>query len=798
MVLTINSEIVEPQFDTVPEEMRALDNWVVWQTQPTKKVTDDGEPVLDKVLKRTNGAAASSTDASTWSSFHDAYQSYINGEFDGIGFVFEPENKIIGLDMDGHFNDGEPLTEFAETICSTTYVEVSPSGTGAHAYFIGELPEQIKHKYKDTKNNTELELYNGGRYFTFTGEMVGTQEISDNQRTIDDLVKFYFKKDDVETEIEIHDARTPFVLPTQDVKKRMLKNDKISRLFNGDISDYGNDDSSADMALANYLAFWTSKHYKQMDDIFRESGLMRDKWDEKRGDDTYGERTLKKAIAECRDVYKHSTTNTQETDDHVWDDLVNFEYDEVLPFPKNVFPQWLESYIDQVAQSTQTPREMAAMGAFTALSIATAKKFNVNVYGDWKEPMNTYLLTLMPPSSKKSQVFNNMMKPITDYQKDDREYMRPKIRDSQDDIEIKEKRIAALKKRMSEPKKGDSLKETEENLKFAKDDLEDTEELTEPTYFADDVTSEVLEKLLQENNEKLGIISAEGGLFSNIQGRYSDATNYDVYLKGHPADRLSAHRLTRDAVELDAPHLTVGVFAQPSVIQDIPRALFDKGLMARFLYSLPTDNRGERQIRPQQIDEQTANEYYQNIKSLMRINEDDVSLKMSRAADLKVQLLQEEIEHRQSEGEDLRENEDIESWAGKLAGQLMRLAGLIHMSEILTDKDYEIKESTIESIEKLKEYFITHMKKAFNVSNSDERTQSAKYLMQRMLDKHEEGTLKRQKLWQQVKRKFNTAKELDSTLQLLEDRSYIKVVEFKTDDRGGRPFKIIVINPTLL
>ena len=71
---------------------------------------------------------------------------------------------------------------------------------------------------------------------------------------------------------------------------------EISALFNGDISNYGGDDSRADLALASYLAFWTDNDLTRMDSLFRQSKLMRPKWDEKRGSLTYGEMTLRKAL----------------------------------------------------------------------------------------------------------------------------------------------------------------------------------------------------------------------------------------------------------------------------------------------------------------------------------------------------------------------------------------------------------------------------------------------------------------------------------------------------------------------
>jgi hypothetical protein len=71
---------------------------------------------------------------------------------------------------------------------------------------------------------------------------------------------------------------------------------KFTRLWNGDTSDYDGDDSRADLGLCNYLRFWTGKDRMQVDRLFRSSGLMRPKWDERRGQKTYGGKTLDLAM----------------------------------------------------------------------------------------------------------------------------------------------------------------------------------------------------------------------------------------------------------------------------------------------------------------------------------------------------------------------------------------------------------------------------------------------------------------------------------------------------------------------
>ena len=61
------------------------------------------------------------------------------------------------------------------------------------------------------------------------------------------------------------------------------------------------------MAFCNDLAFWTNCDYQMMDNIFRQSSLYREKWDSKRNQSTYGDETLRKAIAECTSTFVPNT-----------------------------------------------------------------------------------------------------------------------------------------------------------------------------------------------------------------------------------------------------------------------------------------------------------------------------------------------------------------------------------------------------------------------------------------------------------------------------------------------------------
>ena len=74
---------------------------------------------------------------------------------------------------------------------------------------------------------------------------------------------------------------------------------KFQRLFEGDTSLHQGNNSSADMALCQMLAFWTGPDAERIDRLFRQSKLYRSKWE--RTD--YRQRTINKAIAICRQFY---------------------------------------------------------------------------------------------------------------------------------------------------------------------------------------------------------------------------------------------------------------------------------------------------------------------------------------------------------------------------------------------------------------------------------------------------------------------------------------------------------------
>src|SRR4051812_6053716 len=85
---------------TIPAELRERPQWVAWRYERRP-----GEEKPTKVpYSARSGRRASSTDASTWSSYELACQYQQRAHLDGLGFVFTDDDEYVCLDLD-HVRD---------------------------------------------------------------------------------------------------------------------------------------------------------------------------------------------------------------------------------------------------------------------------------------------------------------------------------------------------------------------------------------------------------------------------------------------------------------------------------------------------------------------------------------------------------------------------------------------------------------------------------------------------------------------------------------------------------------------
>lgn len=230
-----------------------------------------------------NGRRAKSNDPRTWADHETAAGAVERYELDGVGFMFCADDPLAGVDLDD-CRDPETgaIEAWALSIIDRlpTYWEVSPSGTGLKAWLIGEL-HAPRHKWY--VGDGSVESYDHERFFTWTGEQLPNTplELGQLQGELDGLV------DDLE-ELRADKA----------VLKRLRPKAKCERLLAGDLSDYSDDHSVADLVLVGAIARAVKGDRVAIDRIFRRTVLKREKWDEVHGGDgrTYGEMTIEKAL----------------------------------------------------------------------------------------------------------------------------------------------------------------------------------------------------------------------------------------------------------------------------------------------------------------------------------------------------------------------------------------------------------------------------------------------------------------------------------------------------------------------
>ena len=225
---------------------------------------------------------------------------------DGIGILVN--GKIVGIDLDHCLEDGK-LLPWAKKITdrfADTYIEVSPSGTGIRIFCL--LPDGFIY---DTAvyyiKHGDIEVYIPGhtnRFLTVTGNALTDTDVVETAEALTWLLDTHMLRPTPPTPTV--DIPGESHLSDEDViiKAASAKNgEKFTRLWNGDTTGYKTH-SEADAALLAILAFWCSGDKAQMDRLFRQSCLMREKWDEYRGADTYGNISLAKAVARMTDYYK--------------------------------------------------------------------------------------------------------------------------------------------------------------------------------------------------------------------------------------------------------------------------------------------------------------------------------------------------------------------------------------------------------------------------------------------------------------------------------------------------------------
>ena len=278
-------------------QLTEYDQWGVWA-----EVERDGSKIK-MPLNVNGGAAAAVDDPRTWCSYEEAAEALQDrpGKYRGLAFFFTEEDPFFVIDLDSCVRDMRISDEARDMIERfRTYAELSQSRRGIHI-----IGQGVKHTDRCRKDG--IEIYDRKRFLAITGDRVSqTAGVEDCQGELDELTAELWPLKPAPKPAP--QSRIGGQLPeAEEILKRMFagKNGPILEdLYRRGVSE-GEDHSAADLAFCNALAFWCRRDAELMDRIFRQSALMRPKWDRSVGAaGKYGEATIRRAIEDCSEVWE--------------------------------------------------------------------------------------------------------------------------------------------------------------------------------------------------------------------------------------------------------------------------------------------------------------------------------------------------------------------------------------------------------------------------------------------------------------------------------------------------------------
>jgi replicative DNA helicase len=404
----------------------------------------------------------------------------------------------------------------------------------------------------------------------------------------------------------------------------------------------------------------------------------------------------------------------------------------------------------------------------------------------------------MDAGARKSSVFTAMTRPVAEFEREQATAALPAIAETATLRRIAEQTAAQAEAAASrapasqqEEARAEAIARTAEAARLVVPPI--------PRWLVDDATPEALAGLLASYG-RIALLSPEGDVFDQMAGRYNQGAgpNLGVYLKGHAGDLLKVDRRGRPPEYVERPCLTIGLTVQPEILRGLAgRPGFGgRGLLARFLYSLPASLVGRRQPGAPPVPAAVANCYTLELQALAAslntpagptTDEGPAVLVLDQEAAELLLAFERDLEPRLAAGSgDLAH---LAGWAAKLAGATCRLAALLHLASHLRDGwAHPVGADTFASAIRLADYLVEHARAVFDLMGADPRTDDARWLLEWINRTDQRQFSRRDAHAAAARGRFRKAADLEPALTLLEEHGWLRRVDADpVGPKGGRP-----------
>ena len=481
-----------------------------------------------------------------------------------------------------------------------------------------------------------------------------------------------------------------------------------------------------------------------------------------------------------------------------WPPLQPFEKPELPRLDPGLIPSWAGEFTASLAASTETPPELAAAMVLAACSTACARRFMVQVKPGYSEPTNLWLAAALPPGNRKSTVERSATSPISEWERNQSELLKEQIIREQSERKTLESRAQSLRQKAAK------AQDPDEAQRFGREAADIEAELPEiaspPQLWTSDSTPEKLGDLLAKNGETIAWLSAEGGLFDLLAGRYSEGKlNLDLVLKAWSGDAERVDRVGRPPINLAQPLMTIGMAPQPDVLSgqaDRP-GFRGRGLLGRFLYFLPPSPLGYRDLDPIPMPDETKTRYADGLSAMLDWPEAEGG---HYVLYLETEAYNEWLEYARTTESMMRPGrrfEHAQDWASKAQGQAIRIAGVLHGIMHAHDKPWEhsIALHTMQNALEIIAVIQKHSLAALDLmGNSDDpRAAGAQKVLNHLRNTAAQQARVRD-VYQALRGSFPRMDDLQPALELLQERGYIHLMT-EQPEGSGRPSLMLIVRP---
>lgn len=478
------------------------------------------------------------------------------------------------------------------------------------------------------------------------------------------------------------------------------------------------------------------------------------------------------------------------------------------PFPVEAFPSRLATFVRAEATATQTPVDLASMVVLGVTAATVAGKVRICVRDGWLEPLCLYVVPVAAPGERKSAVVADAKEPVEDFEAALVERLAPQIAEAEERTKIVQGRLQTVR---AQAVKAQSVHEreslTQEVIQLTRE-LSAAAPVAQPRLLADDATPERVVGLLRENGGRIAIVTAEADILDLLSGRYGNAPNFGVFLRGHAGDPLRVDRVGRPSEIVKAPAITLVATVQPSVLEGLEQTpgLRGRGLLARILYSLPTSLLGRRQVASPPVPAVVRQGYHDTISALLALEPgvDDRGNSVPHVLRLTAEAEQEFLAFERWIEPQLAEHGAMgtfNDWSGKLAGAVARIAGILHLAAHADDSApwlAPVSATTIESAARIGRYLVEHARAAFAAMGASADVVAAQRVLRWI--KHERvASFTRRSAFNALRGAFKKVDDIDPALALLEAHGYVRRrAPEERSSRGRKPSPEFDVNPYAL